>query len=158
MSSLTSHNNIFGWVNGFTITDNTVITGKARFSDNPYPAIIPNASLTQCLRNWNMADTGMLIFSALGGMLLCIPIAARASHSVLEKRAAFFKLSITSWSFGLIFGIRNSWYRLEGLAPNGLESREADSQRRIKYDYTSDFLNKSFLGLIIDSSKKQEEK
>lgn len=112
MASLTSHNNIFGWVNGLTITDNTLITGKARYADSPYPPIIPNATVTHCLRSWNMADTGMLIFATLGGMFFSIPIASRASHSILQKRATFYRLSLTSLTFGFFMGLRNSWYRL----------------------------------------------
>lgn len=118
---LTSHNNILGWVEGLKINDNSIITGKSHNTPNPYPIIIHDPSIGQCWKNWNLADTGMLISAAIGGMLMAYPIARASSHSIIQCKVGFYRMSMLSWAYGLIFALRNSYNRLTGLSPNGLE-------------------------------------
>lgn len=56
-----------------------------------------------------------------------------------------------SWVFGGILAVRNSCYRLEGLVPNGLET--APVREPVKYDYTSNFLERSFWAAIFQPQK-----
>ena len=80
---LTSHNNVLGWVHLFRFNDNNVLSGKAQFTKPPFPAIIASPSMTQCWKNWNIADTGLLLFSILASTALAYPMANRSAFSIL---------------------------------------------------------------------------
>ena len=150
---LVSHNNILGWLYGFQITNNNVISAKVRFTSAPYKPIIIDPSASQCWKNWNIADTGMVFATVITTLAIGYPIALKSSASLLERQASYKRLVGLSWVVGFIFGLRNSCYRLQGLVPNGLTENVNINDETVKYDYTSDFLEKTVWGYIFASQK-----
>ena len=153
---IASHNNILGWVDGFKITRNNFLFGRPYLYSTPYKPIIANPTLVQCWKNWNIADTGMVFATVIASIFLSYPYAFRSSISIMEKRTSFTRLVGLSWFIGLILGLRNSSYRLEGLVPNGLEKNLEADDETIKYDFTSDFLGKSIWGYVFPSYKDKQ--
>jgi hypothetical protein len=73
--------------------------------------------------------------------------------SYFYAKREFYILAAFALYPSLMLGLRNSYYRLEGLVPNGLPGYK--SKEPVKYDYTSHFLEKSKLfSLFISKQKK----
>ena len=67
--SWTSHDRFMGWVNMFRISKQNAIFGNDGTNSSPFPIIISNPTLNQVTCNWNSADTGMVVFMTLFGIL-----------------------------------------------------------------------------------------
>lgn len=153
---MTSHNSFFGWVHGFKINQNNLILGAYAEAKRPFPALIPNPTIQQCIKNWNTADTGLVLFVFLAGTLYgWRHVRLSDMYGLFEKRSEYFWCSSWSLLAGVLFGLRNSFYRLEGLVPNGLPANEV--MEPVKYDYTSSFLNKSFWSFFFEENRKPSQ-
>lgn len=77
------------------------------------------------MKNWNAADTGLFVCSLTGFTLLSFRLASRGHfQSILSRRKDFFFMVSFSVLTSFLMGSRNSYYRLQGLVPNGLRARK----------------------------------
>ena len=60
--------------------------------------------------------------------------------SLSAAKAEFYRIMFVGGIAGVFFGYRNSYYRLQGLVPNGLELRD-NSTKLVKYNYTQGFVS-----------------
>ncbi len=96
----------------------------------------------------------MVIATSLVGIL----ISARGVRKNLlisgmhDQKYEFYRYFNIFAVTGIFLGLRNSYYRLTGLVPNGLPRIEEDEL--VKYDYTTDFLRDTFWGLFVEPQKK----
>lgn len=149
-----AYNSFFGGYHSIKLNNNNLVMGTALFTFEPYPAIIPNPTIEQIFKNWNIADTGISLMVMLAFMTVNYRFNRRQPFvGPLQKRNTFveytFVIFVTSW----LFGLRNSYYRLVGLVPNGLKKREV--LEPLKYQYANINLKNSFLRWFIDPQPKQ---
>lgn len=135
---MTAHNSFFGWIHCLS-WGNGLLGSSGELYNTPYPPIVRNPSVKQIIQNWNLADTGM----AISLTVLTMVLAARkhnriASTSIFEQKQHYSIAVLMAASLGVLFGLRNSVYRLEGLVPNGLAPYEVEEP--VKYNYRGPFL------------------
>ncbi len=150
---MTSHNNLLGWVHGLKINSNNPFLGRVEAA-TPYYPILRNPSIGQVISNWNTADTGALFITA--AIVHAIYVWRKkkfTEHSVTWGLRATNRSVVISLAFGMVVGLRNSYYRLTGLVPNGMASRR--NIEPVKYNYTSDLINKTFLSFFALNQKPQ---
>lgn len=112
------HNSIFGGLNMLKIdTTGHVLDRGVR---PPYPIIISNPTVIDCIRNLNKADLGIILSG--------IPVAFLGSRWVVREYygSEYIKRRLYSSTFKFIMflfsttALFNSGYRLAGLVDNGL--------------------------------------
>lgn len=153
--SWTSHDQLFGWIHAFKLNrNNYFFGGKSGINERPYPIIANNPTFDQVIKNWNRADTGLVLTFFFAGLFVAKRIVANdhltASH--VHKRADFRRIHRVIVAVSLFFALRNSSYRLEGYVPNGLPHNEIDNV--VKYDYTSKIVDGTFWRYIFESAVK----
>lgn len=150
---MTSHNSPFGFIHSLRLNSNNVVLGGTAISDTPYPPIVYNPNFKQVMNNWNIADTNLSLLAMTVSTFLSYRCSIKiAFNSIFSRKLDFGAMMLMSATFSFILGARNSYYRLEGMVPNGLKARKVTEP--VKYDYTSEFLNNSFLSLIYEGHKK----
>lgn len=149
-----AYNSFFGGYHSLKLSNNNLIMGTALYTDPPYPAIIPNPTVEQIFKNWNIADTGVSLMVMLGLSIINYRFTRKQPfEGPLVKRSMFIEYSFIFFTASWVFGIRNSYYRLVGLVPNGLKKREV--YEPLKYQYANINLKNSILGWFIDPQSKQ---
>lgn len=133
---MTAHNELFGWIHSLRINDYNIIMAPPAHMETPYPPIIEQPTGRQIIKNWNIADTGLVIFAtaAFSVYVFWGDYQARI-HSYYSRRSSFIFNSRMALVAALILGFRNSCYRLQGLVPNGLPANNV--YEPVKYDYTT---------------------
>lgn len=116
----TDHNRFFGWVHNFKIGEANLF-----FGDNnkrpPYPPIVINPTVRQVFANWNIADTGLLVTGTMIGALLARRQCKYSVGAPISAEKTLYYLFFNSYlSIAVFLGMQNSFYRLVGLNPNGL--------------------------------------
>lgn len=150
---MAAHDGPFGWIHSLKLNSNNVVLGSSATSDAPYPPIIVNPSFKQVMKNWNKADTSLFLIAMASSTLLCHRVTSKNEfNSIFSKKQDFFAMMAMSFILSFTLAARNSFYRLEGLVPNGLKARKISEP--VKYDYTSTFVNNSFLSFIYEGPKK----
>jgi hypothetical protein len=81
---MTSHDSFFGFIHGFKINRNNLIFGSSTEEYNPYPTIISQPTFQQCVKNWNIADTGVFLTTVVLGTLVSWKVCRLSSHSIHE--------------------------------------------------------------------------
>ena len=141
--SLTAHNRFFGWVDGLKFNQNTSMFNPSPSTPRPFPAIIENPTYKHVYSNWNRADTGAVLSFLTLGLLMSSRIVLKQTNitSMFAKRYNYYRYVNLFLMLGIYLGSRNSYYRLIGLVPNGLESTQ--EAELVKYDYTSEIVKNS---------------
>lgn len=67
---LTSYNSFFGWVHSFKINQDNQIFSPRPDMERPFPVIVENPTYGQVISNWNTADTGLVVTSALSSLVI----------------------------------------------------------------------------------------
>ena len=150
-----SPNSMFSWIDGIRFSQSSIFSGTAHVGFTPYPAIIRMPTFTQVMHNWNKSDTSMAFFTIVGSSFLGYKYAINYAYhqaSDLHQRRVFGRIFVIGCLFGFLMGARNSYYRLEGLIPNGLAP--VDQGLPVKYDYTTETLNQSFWKHIVEPTKR----
>ena len=124
--SWTSHDKFFGWVHSFKINKNNVYLNPDPSTRPPFPAIVPDPSYQQVLKNWNRADTGILITMAVFGLLYSSRAIRKTPMIVgyLDKKYQYYRYVNMAVVVGIYLGLNNSCNRLTGMVPNGLPREE----------------------------------
>lgn len=140
--SLTAHNQFFGWIHSFKISRNNQYFKPNASTERPFPVIVEDPSMEQVFKNWNYADTGLLISSFVIGLFASKFFADRNVHDSILRRRFFYKRYVNLFLVGgLYFALSNSANRLQGFVPNGLPKKR--TLEVLKYDYTSQFVSQT---------------
>jgi hypothetical protein len=150
--SITDYNRIFGWIHNFKLGDSNIFFGKPN-ARPPYPPLVINPTVKQVMYNWNIADTGLFAIATVLGMI------ASKRHSKFNEFASVSAQKTVYWLFFntyLAMAVyMNSYYRLVGCNPNGLHWNEQPDEELNKYDFTSEFMHKSFWKYIFQEQGKK---
>lgn len=150
---MTSHNSPFGFIHSLRLNSNNVVLGASATSESPYPPIVFNPTMKQVLNNWNIADSTLSLIAMAISTAFSFRVSTKVHfNSIFSRRQDFYAMIAMSAILSFTLGARNSFYRLEGLVPNGLRARKVTEP--VKYDYTSEFLNNSFLSWIYEAPRK----
>ena len=133
-----AHDSIFGWINGFRFSQSNIIVAANHMTSDLYPPIIRSPTFVQTLHNWNRSDTavtllGIFISSFVSYNNATLRSGEQVSH--FAQRQIFSRLMFSGFLFSFFLGWRNSYYRLEGLVPNGLAQKNPEVP--VKWDYTT---------------------
>lgn len=138
-----SYNNFFGWVSNYKLPNHHKFGGSTFPLRTPFPPIIRDPTLKQVLFNWNLADTGATLFGVTISYCLAL-ITSRATKGPLHNRRwifnSFFNIMFT---LSVMMGLTNSYQRLTGSAPNGLQWDTHHEEHLNQFDFSSSFLKKT---------------
>ena len=110
----------------------------------PYPPIVTNPTFRHVIHNWNMADTGLLLTVIIGSAFLArIHCKYGRGATVSQEKQVYFLFFNIYLSLSVYLGMQNSYYRLLGFKPNGLNWEEEVEPELKKYDFSSDFVKNS---------------
>ena len=151
----TDHNKFFGWVHNFRFSSSSLFFGNPN-KRPPYPPIMRDPQIRHALHNWNIADTGMFLTAAVIGVLL----AKRTSNltygiAIGSERPVYYLFLNVYMSIAAYLGLQNSYYRLTGLTANGLKWEEEPEPELKKYDFSSDFVEKTFWKYIFEDEMRK---
>lgn len=141
----TEHNKFFGWINTFKFTENSMFFGE-QGKRPPYPPIIPDPIFKQVLFNWNLADTGLFCAGTIVAALLARRTSSKVGpEALISTRKTLFYAFFTAYlAIAGHMALVNSYYRLVGATANGLKWADEPEPELRKYDFSSEFVEKSF--------------
>lgn len=151
----TEYNKFFGWVPNFKFNGSSLIFGEADRRP-PYPCIVRFPTLRQVVWNWNMADTGLTVCATVIGALISKRVSRYSTLAPISNQKIVYSMSIWAYtSLAIYLGLNNSYYRLTGVAANGLNWSEEPEPELVKYDFSSNFVEKSFWKCMFEEDPRK---
>lgn len=142
--SFTNYNSFFGWIPNYKAADLHKYS-HSTFAEKPaFPPIIRNPNVKQVLKNWNLADTGLTLTGGFFSLFIALAASRTSRNSFWSfRRGVFFGMFNSFMFFSFLMGMTNSYERLAGLVPNGLEWENKPEEHFNQFDFSSQFLQNS---------------